>query len=373
MFYLQDMKGFLFLPVLYFLVFMNCQTQAQEEDPVLPVLQTLAPISAEQAGLAQDSIDKLLNLISTIEIPDFRSLVVIKDGGLLIESYYNTYWSETIHDIRSAGKSITALCMGIAIDRGFIKSENEPVYSFFPEVEVPAVRRQKNGDITIKDLMMMSSGLDADTDDPSSAGFEGNWIGLDDWVTYVLNLDKVFEAGSRWVYNDAGPMLCSAIIQKTTGMSMAKFAEEHLFKPLGIREYYWYKSRKGITAGMGNLYITNLAFAKFGQLVLQKGKWGNRQIVSSAWIEKMTSPLIEVSENGPRADGYGFFWYLGHKDNNGMRIDYLFGTGNGGNKIYVVPSKEMVIAVQSSSYGTGRGHGQADYILTFLLRSLEGN
>ena len=346
------------------------QTEAQEDGSYLPIGQVLPTISAEQAGIYQDSIDTILTLISGIEIPDFRSLVVIKDGGILIEEYYNTYWSETIHDIRSAGKSITALCMGIAIDQGFVKSENESVYSFFPEVVVPTGRREKNSDITIKHLMIMSSGLDADTDDPSSPGNSANWTSRNDWVSYVLNLDKVFPSGSKWVYNDACPMLCSAIIQKTTGMSMAAFAEKYLFNPLGIREYYWYKSRKGVTGGMGNLYITNLAFAKFGQLILQKGKWGNQQIVSSTWIDKMTSPLIEVSENGPLADGYGYFWYLGHKDIMGKRIDYLFASGNGGNKIYVVPAEQMVISVQSSSYGTGRGHGQADFILTFLLQSL---
>ena len=347
--------------------------QAQEENSTAKALQVLPDISAEQAGISSDSIDKLLNLISEIEIQDFRSLVVIKDGSLLIEEYYNTYWRETIHDIRSAGKSITALCMGIAIDKGFVKSENASVYSFFPEIKIPSELRKKNANITIKHLMLMSSGLDADSDNGSSPGNAGNWIGRDDWVSYVLNLEKVFESGSQWVYNDASPMLCSAIIQKTTGMSMAAFAEKYLFAPLGIREYYWYKSGKGITGGMGNLYITNLAFAKFGQLVLQKGKWGNQQIVSSEWIDKMTSNLIAVSDNGPRSDGYGFFWYHGHKDINGKRINYLFATGNGGNKIYIIPSKNMVIAVQSSSYGTGRGHGQADYILTFILQSLVDN
>ena len=359
-----------FLLLLLCITFVSCQIQAKKENLTLPVLQELSPISAVQSGISQDSISKLLNLISTIEIPDFRSLVVIKDGGLLIEEYYNTYWRETIHDIRSAGKSITALCMGIAIDQGFVKSENESVYSFFPEVNIPKERRQKNSEITIKHLMMMSSGLNADTDDGSSPGNVGNWIGQENWVSHVLNLDKVFESGSKWVYNDASPMLCSAIIQKTTGLSMADFAEKYLFSPLGIREYYWYKSRQGITGGMGNLYITNLAFSKFGQLVLQKGKWGEQQIVSSEWIDKMTSPLIEVSSNGPPADGYGYFWYLGHKDIGDEQINYLFATGNGGNKIFVIPSKSMVISVQSSSYGTGRGHGQADYILTFLLKTL---
>ena len=356
----------------YFLWITVVSCQAQNNKPSVPIQQDLPHISAVKSGMIQDSIDVILKLLSEIEIEDFRSLVVIKNGGLLIEQYYNTYWRETIHDIRSAGKSITALCMGIAIDRGFVKSENETVYSFFPDIEISENLRQKNGNITIKHLMTMSSGLDADTDDGSSSGNVGNWIGQDDWVSYVLNLEKVFESGTKWVYNDAGPMLCSAIIQKTTGMSMAAFAEKYLFAPLGIREYYWYKSKMGITGGMGNLYITNLAFAKFGQLVLNKGKWGEEQIISSEWIEKMTSPLIEVSETGPPADAYGYFWYLGHKKNlDEKRIEYVFATGNGGNKIYVIPSEEMVISIQSSSYGTGRGHGQADAILTYLLQSLD--
>ncbi len=333
--------------------------------------QHLSPISCEDAGVSQDSINRLLDLVDGIEIQDFRSLVVIKNGGLLIESYYNTYWKETIHDIRSAGKSITALCMGIAIKEGFVKSYDESVYAFFPNADVPEALRRANSDITIKDLMMMSSGLDADTDDGSTRGFVGNWIGQDDWVTYMLNVEKAYDKGSKWVYNDGSPMLCSAIITQTTGLSMAEFAEKYLFEPLGVREYYWYKSKMGITGGMGNLYITNLDFAKFGQLVLEKGRWGDQQLIAPEYIEMMTAELIPVSDNGPWADGYGFFWYSGHKNIKGKRIEYKFATGNGGNKIYVIPSEEMVIAVQSSSYGTGRGHGQADAILEFLLHSLE--
>lgn len=343
-------------------------SKGQSTDPSFSGLQELPSVTAEQVGIEQDSLNWLLDQISNIEIPDFRSLVVIKDGGILVEEYYNTFWSETIHDIRSAGKSITALCMGIAIDKGFVKSENESVYSFFPDIEVPQSLREKNKEITIRDLMIMSSGLDADTDDSSTEGFVGNWIGRDDWVTFILNLSQSYETGSRWVYNDASPTLCSAIIQSTTGMSMAEFAEEYLFGPLGIREYYWYKSRMGITGGAGNLYITGIDFAKLGQLVLQQGKWGNSQVISQEWIHKMTSSHIAVSNNEPEADRYGYFWYLSHKEIDGKRIDYLSASGNGGNKLYVVPSENMTISVQSSSYGTGRGHGQADYILTYLLR-----
>ncbi|MEL6847917.1 MAG: serine hydrolase, partial [Bacteroidota bacterium] len=194
---------------------------------------------------------------------------------------------------------------------------------------------------------------------------------VEDWRNPIINLSMTFEPDSRWVYNDACAMLCAAIIEKTSGKSLSDFAREHLFTPLGEREFYWFQNASGTTGGMGNLYISNLTFAKLGLLVLNKGKYQGKQIISSSWIEQCMTPALDLNDDWPEGTQYGFFWYLYPVQENGKTYQCAYATGNGGNKVFVLPELNMVLAVQSSAYGQGYGHGRAWYILYALLRALK--
>jgi len=363
------MKIIAFLIVISILTF-NCKGQTNIADRLKKPISYLAKIEPSKAGLHPDSIQQMYDALNQETVADFRSLVVIKDHQLVLEDYGNTYWRETIHDIRSAGKSITALLMGIAIDKGLIKDVEQPVYDFFPEVEFRKPPTAVHKNVKIKHLLMMSSGLDADTDDINSKGSAINWLAEEDWLRLVLEIPMKFKSGEKWVYNDACAMLSSAIIQKVSGKTMAEFAEEHLFTPLDIKEYYWYASQKGITAGMGNLYISNLDFAKLGLLVLNKGKWKDTQIISTNWIKEMLTKRLDISKIDPFAGYYGYFWYLAKDKINDTTYEYAFASGNGGNKLYIIPQENMVISIQSSAYGRGYGHTRANFIFESILRAI---
>ena len=144
----------------------------------------------------------------------------------------------------------------------------------------------------------MSSGLDADTDNSDSPGHAVHWVAENNWVEHALNLPMAFNSGEKWVYNDICAMLTGAIIQEVSGKNLAEFAEEHLFTPLGIKEYYWYTGPNNRTGAMGNLYITVLDFAKIGWLVSNKGKWNGQQIISEKWISEISKKHLDLSAIG---------------------------------------------------------------------------
>ena len=328
----------------------------------------LPTANLESVSIDKDTIARVIHLINTNPPNDFRGLVVIKDNRLVVEEYFNTYWRETIHDVRSAGKSVTSLLLGIAIDKGLVRNTEQSVCDFFPSPKFAKPKTEKHKSIKIKHLLAMSSGLSADDDDSNSPGGTGNWLTQDHWVDFAMSLPMIFEPGKKFVYNDICPMLVGAIIEETSGKKLADFAEENLFRPLAIKEHYWYTAPNGSTAPMGNLYLSTVDFAKIGLLVLNKGTWQGKRIVSAAWINEMSRSQLSL-ENG-FANAYGYFWWRTTKNIHGKSYDCLFASGNGGNVLFVVPGKNLVVALTSSAYGQGYGHHRSRNIFEYVLKSL---
>ena len=339
----------------------NAQNDPTEKKLKRPLAE-LPLIPATAVGINPDSIQHLLTLIRTTPPSDFRGLVVLKEGKLVVEEYFNTYWRETIHDIRSAGKSITALLLGIALDKGLIKSEEQSLSEFFPQA------KGLKADIKIKHLLMMSSGLAADDDDPNSPGNSSRWLTEPDWVGFALSLPMAFKPGEKFVYNDLSPMLAGAIIEQVSGRKLADFAREYLFTPLGINEFYWYTGVSGHTAPMGNLYLSTLDLAKLGQLMLNKGSWHGQSLIRSDWISRVGQQQFALSDR--YAQGYGYYWYRSSMSIGRTTYNYLFASGNGGNLLFVVPQADLVVSLTSSAYGQGYSHQRSHTIFELVLKAL---
>lgn len=325
-------------------------------------------IDLKSAGMSQDTIENLIHLIKTTPPNDFRGIVVFKNNKLVVEEYFHTYWRETIHDIRSAGKSVTSLLLGIAIDKGLIKDTGQSIYDFFPGTKFLSPAKDGHLDIRIKHLLTMSSGLDADDNNAQSPGNTENWLTKDNWVNFAIALPMIFKPGQKYTYNDVCPMLIGAIIEEASKKKLSDFAKENLFTPLGIREFYWYTAQNGRTGPMGNLYISTLDFAKIGQLVLNKGSWQGNQIISSSWINEISKKRFDISANDPFASGYGYFWFIGNRSVSNKKYDYFYASGNGGNLLFIIPSENMVICLTSSAYGNG--HYRSFKIFEYILKSM---
>lgn len=365
------MNGLVKIFIIGLLASTSCVGQDNLADKLKQPISDLPRTDLASAKMSQDTITKVIQLINSTPPNDFRGMVVIKDNKLVVEEYFNTYWRETIHDIRSAGKSVTSLLLGIAIDKGLIKDVEQSIYDFLPGPKFIQPANDAHRDIKIKHLLTMSSGLSADDNDDNSPGSSANWLTKDDWVNFAISLPMIFTPGQKFVYNDICPMLIGAIIEEKSGRKLSDFANENLFTPLGIREFYWYTASNGRTGPMGNLYLSTLDFAKLGQLVINKGLWQGKKIVSPTWINEISRKRFDLDDRF--ANAYGYFWWGATKHINGKKYECFYASGNGGNVLFIVPGEKLVVCLTSSAYGQGYGHHRAHNIFEYVLKSLNKN
>ncbi|WP_312327876.1 serine hydrolase domain-containing protein [Stenotrophomonas sp.] len=312
--------------------------------------------------LASDPLTTVLARWDQDEHSDLRAVVVMRDGRIVAERYYNGETAASLHDVRSAGKSVTALLAGIAIDQGALKNVDERVTAHWPEAAGSAV-----GDVRLDDLLTMRSGLAAFDEDPASPGNEDKLDEAADPLAFVLAVPRATPPGQAYRYNSLTSYVVGVELAKATGMSMADFARANLFTPLGISRWEWASDAAGYTKGQGNLSLTARDFATLGEMVRNKGLYNGRRIVSEAWLSEALAPRVPIADSDPYADHYGYFWYHKVHDINGQKVPVSFASGNGGNKIYVIPSRNMVVAITSSAYGRGYGQRRSEAILKALL------
>ncbi len=294
--------------------------------------------------------------------PDLRGVVVLRHGRVIAERYYNGETEKTLHDVRSAGKSVTALLIGLAIDRGKIHGVTDSVATYWPETKGSAI-----GDVAIRDVLTMRSGLAAFDEDPLSPGNEDKLDAAPDPLAFLRSVPRADPPGSRYRYNSVTAYTAGVVVAKATGQSMADFARASLFQPLGIRRWKWASDAADYTKGQGNLSLTTRDFAAIGEMVRGEGLYRGRRVVSAGWIRDALMPKVSIADSDPYADGYGYFWYSKVQHINGTPVPVSFASGNGGNKIYVVPSRHMVVAITSSAYGRGYGQRRSETILQAIL------
>jgi len=277
-----------------------------------------------------------------------HSVLLVKNDQIIIEEYFNGQTVEDKHDLRSTTKSIRSILLGIAIDRGFIENVNDPISKYLksPIPEKNLDERKEN--ITIKHLLTMSSGLDCNDWDKKSKGQEDKVYKTKNWLQYTLNLPMVNEPGTVSNYCSMGAVLIAEIISQASGMTIDKFAGQYLFDPLGINNVSWgHTSNKKIIQSGKRLYMTSRDMAKIGQLILIKGKWNEKQIVSEKWIEESTTPKTKIT-----GIDYGYLWWnIPFKANEKIFISKT-ALGNGGQYIMILPELNMVAVFTGSAYNS---------------------
>ncbi|MAD96368.1 MAG: serine hydrolase [Flavobacteriaceae bacterium] len=276
-----------------------------------------------------------------------HSVLIVKNKELILEEYFNGEHQNKLHDLRSTSKSIRSILLGIAIDKGFITSIDDPISKYLKK-PIPQKRLDpRKKDITIKHLITMSTGLDCNDWDKKSKGQEDKVYKKKDWLQYTLDLPMVNDPGTVSNYCSMGVILMTEIIEQASGMSIDLFANKFLFKPLGISKVSWgHTSNKEVISAGKRLNMIPRDMAKIGQLVLNKGKWNGQQIVSEKWIEESTTPKTKIT-----GIDYGYLWW---------NIPFKFGdktiaktaTGNGGQYIMVFPELEMVAVFTGGAYNS---------------------
>jgi len=277
-----------------------------------------------------------------------HSVLLVRNGHIIIEEYFNGQSADLQHDLRSATKSIRSLLMGIAIDEGFIDSVNDPISKYLKTLVPTKNIDERKGKITIQDLLTMSSGLDCNDWDQKSAGQEDKVYRKKDWLQYTLNLPMLHDPGTVSNYCSMGVVLIAEIISRASGMTLDKFAELYLFQPLGIDNISWgHTSKKEVIPSGKRLYMTSRDFAKIGQLVLNNGKWKGKQVVSEKWIEASTASKTKIT-----GIDYGYLWWnIPFKVNEKVVVSKT-ATGNGGQYIMVLPELDMVAIFTGGAYNS---------------------
>ncbi len=325
-------------------------------------LTAVPALRARAEAPAAVALEDVLKRWDTDPHADLRGVVVHSSGALAAERYFHGETADSLHDMRSAGKSITSLLVGCALDRGLIHSVNDPLAKYLPEAKGSAV-----GSVALADLLTMRSGLAADDSVADSPGGEDNLDAAADPVEFLLDIKQAQPAGKTYIYNSLSAYAVGLALAAVAGKSEADFARDVLFGPMGITRFAWATDNAGHTKGQGNLSLSARDMAQIGQMVLDGGYFGERRIVSADWIASSLRPIVSIGAVDSYADTYGYFWFNKTLTVGGAPVLVHFASGNGGNKIYVVPSRAMVVAVTSSAYGHAYGQKRSQEILVGLL------
>jgi CubicO group peptidase (beta-lactamase class C family) len=318
------------------------------------------PVSGEKFDV--NKIKELKGKTGEFVFKDITSIVVLKNGKILIEEYFNNARRHTLHDVRSVGKSFASTAAGIAIKDGYLKNENQKLSEFY-NLKDFANYSPKKEEITIKDLLTMSSVFEGNDDKRESAGNEEGMYPTKDWVKFALDVpvDTLTPAG-EWHYFTAGVVVLGDIIHKKVPGGLEKFADEKLFKPLGITDYKWQYTPQKVANTAGGIRMNALDFAKYGQLYKNDGKWNGKQILPKAWIAKTFTKHKALP--GRPNENYGYLFWNKKYNVQGQEYETYYCAGNGGNKIFVFKDQPLVVVVTSTAYGAPYSHGQVDKMMT---------
>lgn len=280
-----------------------------------------------------------------------NGVVIVRHGVLVYEHYFAGYNAGDMHALYSASKSVVALLVGIAFDRGWLTHINAPVLSFFPEDAY--LRTPAEDLITIRNLLTMTSGLnwpELSLPYQNSANIFRRMIFAVDPYRFVLAQPPEVPPGMIWNYNSGGVELLQGILTRVTHQPLNNFAQRVLFDPLGFGNWQWRYMLNGAVGASFGLHLRPRDLAKIGQLVLNQGAWHGHQIVSAKWIQAMTSPSYPLFDSWvPDATSYGYLWYCGQSRVASREINWVAAQGYGGQLLYVVPSEDLVVVVTAEA------------------------
>ena len=334
-----------------------------------------------QQGLDPELICAAGPSLAALKGANPHGVIVARHRTLVYEQYFagddqrGSTWigiaphdANTLHNMESITKSVIALLVGIAFDRGLLKNLDDPIFSFFPEYA--DLRTPEKDRITLHHLLSMTSGLDwperaIPSTDPGNI-LRWGYVSPDPY-RFVLERSIAAMPGTAWNYNGGGVWVLGRVLRKVAELPLNQFAKEALFEPLGIEDWEWGRFPNGDPGTSGSLRLRPRDLAKLGQLVLDGGVWHGRQIVSAEWINQMTSRQSPQGFSFGSWRSYGYLWWQGRSSIDNHEIDWVGAVGRGGQRLYVVPSLGLLVAVTAGLYLESKGGAPSP------LENLAGN
>ncbi len=310
------------------------------------------------------------------ELPFLDSLLIVKDGYLVYEEYFNGYDADRLHPVHSVTKSVMSALFGIAQADGSIPDLDAKLSDALPDYFTGGQHDDKQ-DITLRHLLQMRSGIQFDegahNDELVARGVDAAQFFLgQDLTEYALDYPVAHAPGEAWNYSTLDSQLLSATFNGLTGQSLADYAAERLFAAIGVGETVWSSDANGVSIGGNTLQLTPRDMAKFGYLYLNSGQWDGQQVIPQDWVSLSTSAqgdralYVPSGETLP-IDFYGYHWWT-------WKPDWFHGyasvhaRGYGGQWINIFPDLDLVIVSTANSEVDGAGDDAQEAAIHAMIR-----
>lgn len=303
-----------------------------------------------EAGISQPDIERFIQTLATLPMEsmstsDVHAVLIARRGKLVLEEYFHGFDRDTLHDTRSAGKSVTATLFGAAMQAGHPLSLSTPVYATLGATPVDP----RQATMTARHLLNQTSGYFCDDSNGDAPGAEDAMQGQReerDWYRFTLKLPMVSApGGAAPVYCSVQPNLLGAVIARATGKPLERLFADLVAKPMGIGRYALNTQPTGEPYMGGGLYLEPRDFMKFAEVMRAGGTWQGRRVVSRDWASQSTAPLEQFGERR-----YGYLWWSQEYPYQGRTVRAFYAAGNGGQIAMAIPELELVICFMGGNY-----------------------
>jgi CubicO group peptidase (beta-lactamase class C family) len=311
---------------------------AVELSPIQQSPQSFWEVSTpEEEGVDSDLLAAMLERVRDEHLR-VRSVLIVRNSRLVLESYTHPYGEDVVHDVKSVSKSVISSLVGIALREGSLQGLDQTVYEFFPEY-FPADSDLLKRSINLTHLLTMASGLDLDENGPVMREI----MPQDDWIRASFARPMIADPGAEFRYCSFLTHTMSGILTRASRTDLLALGYEYLFAPLGITDVHWEKGPDGYYMGGDRLWLTPRDMAKFGLLFLNVGRWGGRQVVPENWVREATrNRFTDFDADG--YSGYGYWWWLSADGSYRAR-------GAFGQIISVYPERKLVVVFTGADNG----------------------
>lgn len=328
--------------------------------------QTTTP---EQEGLDARAIAQLDEEFRAGTHGYIDSMLIIRDGRLAFEAYYENdyrainadlvtgesgpwnyydfnwhpfYMGSDLHTMQSSSKSFMSALVGIAIARGDLPGTDAMLGELLPHRNITDPQKAA---ITLENILTMTPGFEWEEGisylDPKNDATQSELT--DDWVGYLLDKPLIHEQGTSYKYNSANTQMMSEMVSTATGRPLNEYAEELLFGPIGIEDYFWKDAPEGFKDVSGGIFLKPRDLARFALLYERDGEWDGQQVVPAEWVTKSAIPhVVDTAPESPDFNvGYGYQWWIyNHGDDD---KPFMYGTwGWGGQFALIVPELDLI-------------------------------
>lgn len=327
--------------ILLLILLISCEKE-QPQPPFIPYSWEMG--FPTEVGMNPWILDSAFRVASEKGYID--ALLIVKDEKIVAEAYYNDFTKDHPHNIMSVSKSMLSAITGMAIYGDYGLDLEDRMLDYFPEYATVDLDPRKE-DITIRHLLTMRMGIERESAD-DFAVYSGLYQS-DNWIKNTIEYPLIYDPGEGMRYNTFITHLLSGVITKATGQSTKEFADEQLFRPMGIDIDYWEQDPQGIYFGGNSMHVTPREMAVFGLLYLNEGMLNGKQIIPQSWVEQSLQPSTSFTHPNEwgtwKNYNYASLWWLGQF--NGF--DSFMGYGYGGQFVIVFPDLDLIVVATSEN------------------------